>query len=67
MAASKFTTAQRLVVSSAAPGGSRAAGYQKLLSTTHPSSPSQMGAEMMNTSRSEQRPIQAEGMRRALY
>lgn len=52
MSAPKFPRAQRLVVSSAVPGGSRAAAHQKLLSSAHPSSPLWMGTEMLNTSTS---------------
>lgn len=59
MSAPKFPRAQRLVVSSAAPGGSRAAAHQKLLSSAHPSSPLWMWTEMLNTSRSEKKSNQA--------
>lgn len=55
MSAPKFPRTQRLVVSSAIPGGSRAAAHQRLLSSAHPSSPLWMGTEMLNTSTSEKK------------
>lgn len=59
MPAPKLPRAQRPVVISAAPGGSRAAAHLKLLPSAHPSSPLWMATGMLSTSRVERSPTKA--------